>query len=981
KKAPPPAVVYVDYRLSSAEVSTYDPKARSGTGGRAVAYRSLAAAALAARPGQTVLIRGGTYCRRLRPGRSGLPGRPIRFRAYPGEQVVLSGASLRPAIDISDRSWIELDGLEVRGVGQFLHAVRSDYNVVRNCRFIRSLKRGSVARAGLYFQQGRFNRILNNTIAQSIGDGLDLVAADRNLVEGNTFRRAGHALWAIRGGSFNVIRGNFFTNDLEKIGEVYDCDNAGILQELTCYDCTRHNVIEGNRFAHTPPSGPRSPFAGIQYAGQYGIIRGNFFYRTAGPGLQLSLYGREANHVTHNRIYQNVFWGTQYAGIEIAAGRAGWESADNVIQNNVLADSKFVANDPRWDWWRKTLAGKPVQALIDRLDGFLLRSNIFHGRGDPNWLVTLGWRRPLVKVQRALVELEAAHPRLFADNVVADPLLASPQRNDFALRAGSPGIDRGAFLTQTTAAGSGTVLPVRDAGWFCDGFGIPTVRGDVIQLAGQDRTARVVKVDYGANVLYLAGVLSWRAGQGVALRYLGRAPDVGAREFVAGGNAPPIAEFTVRPRADEPMTVELDASASADADGRIVRYDWDFGDGERASGTSPRVSHTYAAAGRYTVVLRVTDDGEGGRSGSAAAVARVGRPALAVQPPSVDLGRTGRRAVIHVRNAGRGTLLWRAETAAGWLSIRRRPPRPGEDEAGGGGVVVTADRDRLAPGRYAASVVIDAGAGGRRVVTVRLSRPYLAEVPLVAPSDRWRLLKGTAQPPADWTDANMDDSSWLVARGPVGFGDGRFGTVLDDMPGRYLSFFLRRTFELGDPNAVAGLLLRVRYDDGFIAFINGREVARSPSMGRPGQAVLFDRTSYFCHDMDGPPETCRIPVARVPLRRGRNVLALAVFNCYHKSHDAGIAASLSAEVIAPPPSPPVSPAVPGGLLLAGSMAAAAAAVRRRRRLKRGEPAAPAARMGRLARAFVLLDRVALVVTAGGIVALSLVPPGTIRLGV
>jgi PKD repeat protein len=44
----------------------------------------------------------------------------------------------------------------------------------------------------------------------------------------------------------------------------------------------------------------------------------------------------------------------------------------------------------------------------------------------------------------------------------------------------------------------------------------------------------------------------------------------------------------------------------SDADGSIVSYGWNFGDGASAPGAAP--SHTYMTAGTYTVVLTVTDD-------------------------------------------------------------------------------------------------------------------------------------------------------------------------------------------------------------------------------------------------------------------------------------------------------------------------------------------------------------------------------------
>jgi len=77
--------------------------------------------------------------------------------------------------------------------------------------------------------------------------------------------------------------------------------------------------------------------------------------------------------------------------------------------------------------------------------------------------------------------------------------------------------------------------------------------------------------------------------------------------YFAAENKPPIADFTYMP--EYPIvdqTVEFDASSSYDPDGTIVSYDWDFGDGAKASGDV--VTHAYSSAGNHTVILTVTDN-------------------------------------------------------------------------------------------------------------------------------------------------------------------------------------------------------------------------------------------------------------------------------------------------------------------------------------------------------------------------------------
>ena len=70
----------------------------------------------------------------------------------------------------------------------------------------------------------------------------------------------------------------------------------------------------------------------------------------------------------------------------------------------------------------------------------------------------------------------------------------------------------------------------------------------------------------------------------------------------SGTNTPPTAVINFTQNGD---TVDFDASASADSDGTISEYRWDFGDG--STGTGGLVSHQFGN-GSFPITLTVIDD-------------------------------------------------------------------------------------------------------------------------------------------------------------------------------------------------------------------------------------------------------------------------------------------------------------------------------------------------------------------------------------
>jgi len=101
---------------------------------------------------------------------------------------------------------------------------------------------------------------------------------------------------------------------------------------------------------------------------------------------------------------------------------------------------------------------------------------------------------------------------------------------------------------------------------------------------------------------------------------------------VPAANAAPVASFTVTPSSGvAPLTVQFDATASADSDGSIATYGWNFGDNS-AAGSGLKPSHSFQAPGTYTVTLTVTDN----RGATALATRQVSTSQPAGQNPTLS---------------------------------------------------------------------------------------------------------------------------------------------------------------------------------------------------------------------------------------------------------------------------------------------------------------------------------------------------------
>jgi len=187
------------------------------------------------------------------------------------------------------------------------------------------------------------------------------------------------------------------------------------------------------------------------------------------------------------------------------------------------------------------------------------------------------------------------------------------------------------------------------------------------------------------------------------------------------------------------------------------------------------------------------------------------------------------------------------------------------------------------------------GSLGTNVVIVDSISPCRALVPTNGAVD------GT------WTARAFADAAWT--NGLTGAGYDRNATPVDyrdfidldlgsNLYGRATSLYVRIPFVVDDPALLTRLILRMRYDDGFVAHLNGTEVARanapaSPVWSSTATATHSDAEAILFEDF---------AVSNVPsalLVAGTNMLAIHGLNALSTSSDMLLQAQLAADTVDP----------------------------------------------------------------------------------
>jgi hypothetical protein len=162
----------------------------------------------------------------------------------------------------------------------------------------------------------------------------------------------------------------------------------------------------------------------------------------------------------------------------------------------------------------------------------------------------------------------------------------------------------------------------------------------------------------------------------------------------------------------------------------------------------------------------------------------------------------------------------------------------------------------------------------------------------------------------DWLGAAepFDDSSWLtVSSDPNGIGYDRGDGAYDPAIGLNVesalyeestTLFARAAFEVPDASQADMLTLHVRYDDGFIAWLNGQEIARA---NVTGTYPAWNVSANSENEAASTPVEFDVSEFRSALRSGDNILAIRLLNASPSSDDALLQFTLTGENRTGPP--------------------------------------------------------------------------------
>lgn len=217
----------------------------------------------------------------------------------------------------------------------------------------------------------------------------------------------------------------------------------------------------------------------------------------------LSWYSLGAPTPTTVRMIHNIFYNNGRANSQRAHFNIGDLLPDNVMTDIVVKNNIISETAATYDAWF-------------RIDPEEMNYNLFY-----NSLHDLLFMWMLTPVDWETYRQTSEHDNF---SLTDDPLFVDAINNNFTLQAESPCRNAGGFLTTTTSSDTGTVVPVNDAAYFCDGYGLTTP--DSVDI-GSNKNCLLTAVNIAGKTISVSVPITWNSGDAVSYPYSGSSPNIG----------------------------------------------------------------------------------------------------------------------------------------------------------------------------------------------------------------------------------------------------------------------------------------------------------------------------------------------------------------------------------------------------------------------------------------------------------------------
>lgn len=288
---------------------------------------SISAAAAKAKPGDTVLISGGTYSGGLDVPTNGAPGKPITFQAVPGEKVTITGGGDNGLVSLDGRSNITMIGISVTGSDRHGIFAQGAKNIVlRDCEVADSQDGGivflestnvTVQRCDIHGNNARGTSASNEAMSFDHTDGFEISfsTVHNNGEEGidAKYESSGGKIFA------NTVDGNRGPNiyiDSADGVEVFNNTVSGTTQESKAGISIAVEDLSDTRRAKDVKV-------------YNNVVRGN-----AGGGI--GFWTESGGSFSGIQILNNTVVGNDKAGLKIDGGNF---TGTNILRNNIFSSN------------------------------------------------------------------------------------------------------------------------------------------------------------------------------------------------------------------------------------------------------------------------------------------------------------------------------------------------------------------------------------------------------------------------------------------------------------------------------------------------------------------------------------------------------------------------------------------------------------------------------------------------------------------